>query len=56
MGLLFEQNVTLLVWKSPRAQFFHGVHSYYTILRIFAESIMALDVVWMKLLGLAFDI
>ncbi len=35
---------------------FHGVHSYYTILRIFAESIMALDVVWMKLLGLAFDI
>ena len=20
MGLLFEQNVTLLVWKSPRAQ------------------------------------
>jgi hypothetical protein len=35
---------------------FHGVHSYYTILRIFAESIMALDVVWMKLQGLAFDI
>jgi hypothetical protein len=35
---------------------FHGVHSYYTILRIFAESIMALDVVWMKLLGFAFDI
>jgi hypothetical protein len=25
-------------------------------LRIFAESIMALDVVWMKLLGFAFDI
>ncbi len=35
---------------------FHGVHSYYTILWIFAEEQMAQEVAWTKLQGYAFDI